>query len=182
MIRYSRKSHISSYRSSCITNGKRSINSKAAFFILKAGARHVSDGGKLISIGTALLAAFTGNYTSYAGSKAPLEHFTRGLAKELLGRGISVNCVAPGPMDTRMLAFLSIVLSIATAILANSDKTLAFFYPQENEGSIAYLKSGAIGGRLTEVGDIAPVIKFLVTEGAWISGQTIFANGGFSTR
>lgn len=80
-----------------------SINSKAAFFILKAGAKHVNEGGKMLSIGTALLAAFTGSYTSYAGSKAPLEHFTRGLAKELLGRSISVNCVAPGPMDTRKL-------------------------------------------------------------------------------
>jgi NAD(P)-dependent dehydrogenase (short-subunit alcohol dehydrogenase family) len=58
----------------------------------------------------------------------------------------------------------------------------AFFYPQENEGSIAYLKAGAMGGRLTNVNDIAPLIRFLCTEGAWINGQTIFANGGFSTR
>ena len=53
------------------------INSKAAFFILKEAAKHVSDGGKIISIVTALLGAFTGFYTSYAGSKAPVEHFTR---------------------------------------------------------------------------------------------------------
>lgn len=54
-----------------------SINSKAAFFILKEAAAHVPDGGKIITIVTALLAAFTGFYTSYAGSKAPVEHFTR---------------------------------------------------------------------------------------------------------
>lgn len=54
-----------------------SINSKAAFFILKEAATHVPDGGKIITIVTALLAAFTGLYTSYAGSKAPVEHFTR---------------------------------------------------------------------------------------------------------
>lgn len=53
------------------------INSKAAFFVLKEAAAHVSDGGKIISIVTALLGAFTGFYTSYAGSKAPVEHFTR---------------------------------------------------------------------------------------------------------
>lgn len=41
------------------------VNSKAAFFILKEGAKHVEDGGKLITIVTALLAAFTGFYTSY---------------------------------------------------------------------------------------------------------------------
>ncbi|PFH56233.1 hypothetical protein XA68_16851 [Ophiocordyceps unilateralis] len=78
------------------------INTKSAFFILKASAKHVTDGGKIINIVTALLGAFTGLYTSYAGSKAPVEHFTRGVAKELLHRGVSVNSVAPGPMDTRV--------------------------------------------------------------------------------
>jgi NAD(P)-dependent dehydrogenase (short-subunit alcohol dehydrogenase family) len=53
------------------------INSKAAFFILKEAAAHVSEEGKIITIVTALLAAFTGFYTSYAGSKAPVEHFTK---------------------------------------------------------------------------------------------------------
>lgn len=81
------------------------VNSKSAFLILKAGAQHVADGGKIITIVTALLAAFTGFYTSYAGSKAPVEHFTRGVAKELQPRGISVNAVAPGPMDTREFCF-----------------------------------------------------------------------------
>lgn len=77
------------------------MNTKSAFFILKAGAKHVQDGGKLITIVTSLLAAFTGYYTTYAGSKAPVEHFTRGVAKELQERGISVNAIGPGPMDTR---------------------------------------------------------------------------------
>lgn len=77
------------------------MNAKSAFFILQAGAKHVQDGGKIITLVTALLAAFTGLYTSYAGTKAPVEHFTRGVAKELQGRQISVNAVAPGPMDTR---------------------------------------------------------------------------------
>lgn len=77
------------------------VNSKCAFFVLKAGAKYVEDDGKLITIVTALLAAFTGFYTSYAGSKAPVEHFTRGVSKELQSRRVSVNAVAPGPMDTR---------------------------------------------------------------------------------
>ena len=54
-----------------------SINSKTAFFILKEAAIHVTDEGKIITVVTALLGAFTGFYTSYAGSKAPVEHFTR---------------------------------------------------------------------------------------------------------
>ncbi|KAF4434168.1 hypothetical protein F53441_13721 [Fusarium austroafricanum] len=134
------------------------INSKAAFLILQAGTKHVENGGKLITIVTALLAAFTGFYTSYAGSKAPVEHFTRGVAKELQPRGISVNAVAPGPMDT------------------------PFFYPQESDDAVAFHKSQAIGGRLTDIKDIAPLVKFLVVEGGWITGQTIFANGGYTTR
>lgn len=39
-----------------------------------------------------------------------------------------------------------------------------------------------MGGRLTEVKDIAPIVRFLCTEGAWITGQTLFANGGYTTR
>ncbi|BCR89408.1 uncharacterized protein ACHE_50606S [Aspergillus chevalieri] len=134
------------------------INSKAAFFILKEAAKHVSDGGKIISVVTALLGAFTGFYTSYAGSKAPVEHFTRGVCKELQSRRISVNNVAPGPMDT------------------------PFFYPQESPEAVEFHKSNGLGGRLTEVTDIAPIIRFLCTEGGWITGQTLFANGGYTTR
>ncbi|ERS99023.1 short-chain dehydrogenase [Sporothrix schenckii 1099-18] len=133
-------------------------NSKAAFFILKESAKHVSDGGKIVTIVTSLLAAFTGLYTSYAGSKAPVEHFTRGVAKELQPRGISVVAVGPGPIDT------------------------PFFYPQESPEAVDFHKSQAMGGRLTDVKDIAPIIRFLVTEGGWITGQTIFPNGGYTTR
>ena len=64
------------------------VNSKTAFFVLKEAATHVTDGGKIISIVTALLGAFTGQYTSYAGSKAPVEHFTRYVARPVLARKI----------------------------------------------------------------------------------------------
>ncbi|PLB43528.1 NAD(P)-binding protein [Aspergillus steynii IBT 23096] len=134
------------------------INSKTAFFVLKEAAAHVSDGGKIITIVTALLGAFTGFYTSYAGSKAPVEHFTRGVCKELQSRRVSVNNVAPGPMDT------------------------PFFYPQESPEAVEFHKANGMGNRLTMVQDIAPIIRFLCTEGTWITGQTIFANGGYTTR
>lgn len=134
------------------------INSKAAFFIIKEAAKHVSDGGKIVTIVTSLLAAFTGYYTSYAGSKAPVEHFTRGVAKELQPRGISVVAIGPGPMDT------------------------PFFYPQESPEAVEYHKSQALGNRLTDTKDISPIVRFLVTEGGWITGQTIFPNGGYTTR
>jgi NAD(P)-dependent dehydrogenase (short-subunit alcohol dehydrogenase family) len=69
--------------------------------IVDAGAKHVEDSGSMVTIVTSLLAAFTGFYISYAGSKAPVEHFTRGVAKALAGGRISVNAIDPGPMDTR---------------------------------------------------------------------------------
>lgn len=74
------------------------INSKSAFFITQEAAKRVKDGGKIINTVTSLLAAYTPLYTSYQGSKAPVEFFTKGLSKELMPRGISVNAVAPGPM------------------------------------------------------------------------------------
>ncbi|KAK5056679.1 hypothetical protein LTR84_012211 [Exophiala bonariae] len=134
------------------------INSKSAFAITQEAAKHVADGGKIINTVTSLLAAYTPLYTSYQGSKAPVEFFTRGLSKELMGRRISVNAVAPGPMDT------------------------PFFYGQESPEAVEFHKSNAIGGRLTLVEDIAPIFKFLCTDGAWINGQTLFANGGYTSR
>jgi NAD(P)-dependent dehydrogenase (short-subunit alcohol dehydrogenase family) len=134
------------------------INSKAAFFFIQEAGRRMNDNGKIVTVLTSLLAAFTGLYSVYAGSKAPVEDFTRAAAKEFGPRGISVNNVAPGPMDT------------------------PFFYPVESSESIAYHKSASMNGKLTEMKDIAPIVRFLVTEGWWITGQTIFANGGYTTR
>ncbi|GHC34197.1 SDR family oxidoreductase [Streptomyces cinnamoneus] len=134
------------------------VNSKAAYFMMQQGARRVQDGGKIITIVTSLLAAYTGLYSVYAGSKAPVEHFTRALSKELFGRNISVNNIAPGPMDT------------------------GFFYPAETDDSIAYHKSSAMNGELTKIEDIVPYVKFLLTDGWWLNGQTLFINGGYTTR
>ncbi|MGW6585460.1 SDR family oxidoreductase [Streptomyces globisporus] len=134
------------------------INSKAAYFFLQEAGARLNDGGRIVSLVTSLLAAFTDGYSTYAGAKAPLEHFTRAAAKEFAPRGIAVNNVAPGPMDT------------------------PFFYPQETPERVEFHKSQAMGGRLTEIEDIAPLVTFLVTEGGWITGQTIFANGGYTVR
>lgn len=134
------------------------INAKAAFFFLQEAAKKVADGGAVITIVTSLLAAFTDGYATYAGGKAPVEHFTRAAAKELADRGISVNSVAPGPMDT------------------------PFFYGQETDERVEFHKSQAMGGQLTKIEDIVPIITFLATDGWWITGQTILANGGYTTR
>jgi NAD(P)-dependent dehydrogenase (short-subunit alcohol dehydrogenase family) len=134
------------------------INSKAAYFFIKEAGRNLADNGKIVTIVTALLAAFTDGYSTYAGGKSPVEHFTRAAAKEFAERGISVNSVAPGPMDT------------------------PFFYPQETPERVEFHRSMAMGNQLTRIEDIAPIVRFLATEGWWITGQTIFANGGYTTR
>jgi NAD(P)-dependent dehydrogenase (short-subunit alcohol dehydrogenase family) len=134
------------------------VNTKVAFFFIQEAGKHLNDGGKINTILTSLLAAYTGMYAMYAGSKASVEHFTRMASKEYGGRGISVTAVAPGPMDT------------------------PFFYAQETEQTVAYHKSMSALGGLTDIKDIASFVEFLVTDGWWITGQTIFANGGYTTR
>ncbi len=139
------------------------VNAKSAFFFLKEAGRHVNDGGKICTLVTSLLGAFTPFYASYAGTKAPVEHFTRAAAKEFGARGISVTAVGPGPMDT------------------------PFFYPAEGEDAVAYHRSAAALSPfsktgLTDIEDVVPFIRHLVSDGWWITGQTILINGGYTTK
>ncbi len=139
------------------------VNAKSAFFFLKEAGKHVNDHGKIVTLVTSLLGAFTPFYASYAGTKAPVEHFTRAAAKEFGARGISVTAVGPGPMDT------------------------AFFYGQESADAQAYHKSAAALSPfsktgLTDIEDVVPFIRHLVSDGWWITGQTILINGGYTTK
>ncbi|RQO35594.1 short chain dehydrogenase [Chryseobacterium sp. KBW03] len=134
------------------------INSKVAYFFIQEAGKKLNDNGKICTIVTSLLAAYTGFYSTYEGMKAPVEHFTRAASKEFGERGISVTAVAPGPMDT------------------------PFFYGQESDDAVAYHKSASALGGLTDIKDIVPLVEFLVSDGWWITGQTIFANGGYTTR
>ncbi|MEO1688935.1 MAG: SDR family oxidoreductase, partial [Pseudomonadota bacterium] len=69
------------------------VNSKSAFFFLKEAGKAVEDHGKILTLVTSLLGAFTPFYAAYAGGKAPVEHYTRAAAKEFGSRGISVTAV-----------------------------------------------------------------------------------------
>ena len=135
------------------------VNTKSVFFAMRTASRLLRDGGRVINLATTLLAATTGQYGVYAGSKAPLEDFTRALAKEIGARGITVNTVAPGPIDT------------------------SFFHGQETPESTAYLSHASVSGELGRIDQIAPTIRFLASaEAQWITAQTIFVNGGFVAR
>ncbi|QNP58351.1 SDR family oxidoreductase [Paenacidovorax monticola] len=139
------------------------VNSKSAFFFLKEAGRHVNDNGKICTLVTSLLGAFTPFYAAYAGAKAPVEHYTRAAAKEFGARGISVTAVGPGPMDT------------------------PFFYPAEGADAVAYHRTAAALSPfsrtgLTDIEDVVPFIRHLVSDGWWITGQTILINGGYTTK
>ena len=139
------------------------VNAKTAFFFLKEAGKNVNDNGKVLTIVTSLLGAFTPFYASYAGTKAPVEHFTRAAAKEFGARGISVVAVGPGPMDT------------------------PFFYPAEGADAVAYHKTAAAlspssPSGLTHIEDVVPFIRHLVSDGWWVTGQTILINGGYTTK
>lgn len=139
------------------------VNAKTAFFFLKEAGKNVNDNGKICTLVTSLLGAFTPFYSSYAGTKAPVEHFTRAASKEFGDRGISVTAIGPGPMDT------------------------PFFYPAEGADAVAYHKTAAALSKfsktgLTDIQDIVPWIRMLVSEGWWMTGQTILVNGGYTTK
>ena len=139
------------------------VNSKAAYFFIKHAGKTLEDEGNLLTIVTSLLGAFAPGYSTYGGCKAPVEHYTRAAAKEFGDRGISVNAIGPGPMDT------------------------SFFYGQETEETTAFHKSMTAlsaysSTGLTDIEDIAPWVRFIVTEGWWMTGQTILMNGGYTTK
>jgi NAD(P)-dependent dehydrogenase (short-subunit alcohol dehydrogenase family) len=131
------------------------VNSKIPFFLMKEAARRMADHGRVLNLITTVVAVTAPTYGGYAGSKSPVEHFTKSLAKEIGGRGITVNCVAPGPLKT------------------------SFFYPAETDHNLAWLKSMSINGDIGEPTDIVPLVRFLVSDEAkWITAQTVYANGG----
>lgn len=139
------------------------VNAKAAFFFIQTAGNKLNDHGKIVTIVSSLLAAYTPFYAVYPGSKAAVEHFTRAASKEFGARGISVNALGPGPMDT------------------------PFFYPAESPEAVAYHKTAAALSPhsptgLTTPEDIVPTVLHLVSDGWWITGQTLFSNGGYTTR
>jgi NAD(P)-dependent dehydrogenase (short-subunit alcohol dehydrogenase family) len=133
------------------------VNARAPFQLMRAACAHMADGGRIVNIGTSILACSFPFYSIYAASKAALEHMTRGLSKELGARAITVNTIAPGALDT------------------------PFFYAAETAESVAQIKE--FTGGLGRVEDVTGLVDYLVSPAArWLTGQTVFINGGFVTR
>ncbi|TLX13057.1 SDR family oxidoreductase [Rhizobium sp. MHM7A] len=135
------------------------INTKAMFYSMRQAAQRLAENGRVINIATSLLCATSPFYAAYAGTKAPIEELTRTLARELGARGITVNAIAPGAIDT------------------------PFFHGPESKEAVAYITNSVPAKRLGKIDDIAPVVAFLATpEAQWISGQTLWINGSYGTR
>ncbi|MCF3101246.1 SDR family oxidoreductase [Streptomyces roseoverticillatus] len=131
------------------------INAKIPFFLMREAATKMADHGRVLNLITTIVAVTAPTYGGYAGSKSPLEHYTKALAKEIGERGITVNCVAPGPLKT------------------------SFFYPAETDENIAWLKSMSINGDIGDPDDVVPVVRFLASpEARWVTAQTVYVNGG----
>ncbi|QLK59596.1 SDR family oxidoreductase [Enterobacteriaceae bacterium Kacie_13] len=131
------------------------INLKGTFNTLREAAKNLHDGGRIINFSSSVVGLYQPTYGVYAATKAAVEALSRVLTKEMRGRNITVNTVAPGPTATDL--FLN----------GKSEQLI------ENIAKIAPLQ------RLGQPEDIASVVAFLAgPDGAWINGQTLKANGG----
>lgn len=132
------------------------INVKGTYFACQQAAKYMKENGRIINISTSVAGQMFPGYSLYAGSKGAVEQFTRQLAKEFGSKGITINAVAPGPVNTEL------------------------FTVGKTAEQIEGIKKMNAFGRLGEPNDIADVITFLATnESQWITGQTIRVNGGF---
>lgn len=129
-------------------------NVRGTFLVAREGARRVRTGGSIVLFSTTITRLQTPNYAAYAMSKGAVEALPLILARELGGKDVTVNVVAPGPTDT----------------------------PLFREGKPAELIDRIAGmnpmGRLGTPGDIAEVVASLIGPARWINGQVLYVNGG----
>ena len=131
-------------------------NLKSVFLLARAVVRDMTKAryGRIINNSSVVGSSGTAGQANDAAAKAGIGGFTRALARELGSRNITVNCVAPGFIDTDMT------------------KSLA---PEQQEALLA----GIPLGRLGEVGDVSAAVRFLASgEAGYITGTTLHVNGG----
>ncbi len=133
------------------------VNAKATFQAIRYAARHMRDQGRIVVISTLNTTRQAPGGSLYVGSKGAVEQFAGVAARELGGRGITVNVVSPGATDTELLRS------------TNPPEAL------EMAAGMTPL------GRLGEPADIADVVGFLAgPDGRWITGQNLHAAGGLA--
>lgn len=131
------------------------INLKGVFNGLREAAKRMSTGGRIISFSSSVVGLYQPGYGIYAATKAGVEAMTHVLSKELRGRSITVNVIAPGPTATDL------------------------FLKGKSQDAIDHLAKLAPLERLGQPRDIASTVAFLAgPDGAWINGQVLRVNGG----
>jgi 3-oxoacyl-[acyl-carrier protein] reductase len=131
------------------------INLKGTFNTLREAAKRLRDGGHIINMSSSQAVMLFPSYGVYAATKAAVEAMTHVLSKELRGRNITVNAVAPGPIATKL------------------------FFEGKSQQVIDNFKKLAPLERLGQPEDVANTVAFLAgPDGSWINGQVLRPNGG----
>lgn len=131
------------------------INLKGSFNTLREAARRLREGGRIVNLSSSVVGLYQPTYGVYAATKAAVEAMTHIMSRELRGRNITVNAIAPGPTAT------------------------ALFLDGKPQAAIDQLTRLAPLERLGQPEDIANAVAFLAgADGSWINGQVLRANGG----
>ena len=130
------------------------VNVRGTFVVDKLAAQRLRAGGAIINFSTSVTRLQPPTYGAYAASKGAVEAITLILARELRGRDITVNAIAPGPTATPL------------------------FLEGKSQELIEQIANNNPFGRLGTPEDIAEAVAFLAGPGRWVNGQTVFVNGG----
>lgn len=131
------------------------VNFKGTFNTLRIAARKLRNGGRIVNFSSSVRKLSLPGYTVYAATKSAVEMLTNILAKELRGRNVTVNAVAPGPTATDL------------------------FLKNKTDEQIEHMSKMPPLERLGQPEDIANAVAFLVgPDAGWVNGQTIYVNGG----
>ncbi len=129
-------------------------NVRGTFVVDQQAARRVRAGGAIVNFSTSVVKTALPSYSAYAATKGAVDAMTLILAKEMRGRDVTVNAVAPGPTATPL------------------------FLTGKDQATIDRLAAAAPLDRLGEPDDIATVVSFLAGPARWVNGQVLYANGG----
>ncbi|MCF0069168.1 SDR family oxidoreductase [Dyadobacter sp. CY261] len=131
------------------------VHFKGVYFLSQKALPFIANGGRIVNLSTGLARFSTPGYAAYASMKGAIDTLTRYMAKELGGRGIAVNTVAPGAINTDFTSF------------------------DNHPGAADFIASVTALGRVGEPDDIGGVVAFLCSDDArWITGQRIEVSGG----